>query len=215
LALDVCNLANVIRTVVFIIAFSLCANAIWARDERSIKKLRDALVALAPDVDPGEAEQVSVTAHTTSRHLAREYRLVWCAGFQNLLINMGKRERGYCGHYARDIGERLKELRLKTLVLHWGACFAGTMDENNGLVLTARNQPFEDGILLDGWRNGGRLYWCRVKEDSAYDLVLHPPRKPEPPGHAGTTAWREDRLYTAWLQDYDDVYKWQWQTTKR
>jgi hypothetical protein len=205
----------VIRTVVFIIAFSLCVNAASARDERSIKKLRDALVALAPDVDPGEAEQVSVTAHTTSRRLAREYRLVWCAGFQNLLINMGKRERGYCGHYARDIGERLKELRLKTLVLHWGACFAGTMDENNGLVLTARNQPFEDGILLDGWRNGGRLYWCRVKEDSAYDLLLHPPRKPEPPGHAGTTAWREDRLYSTWLQDYDDVYKWQWQTTKR
>jgi hypothetical protein len=205
----------VIRTVVFIIAFSLCVNAASARDERSIKKLRDALVALAPDVDPGEAEQVSVTAHTTSRRLAREYRLVWCAGFQNLLINMGKRERGYCGHYARDIGERLKELRLKTLVLHWGACFAGTMDENNGLVLTARNQPFEDGILLDGWRNGGRLYWCRVKEDSAYDLLLHPPRKPEPPGHAGTTAWREDQLYSTWLQDYDDVYKWQWQTTKR
>jgi hypothetical protein len=215
LALDVCNLANVIRTVVFIIAFSLCVNAASARDERSIKKLRDALVALAPDVDPGEAEQVSVTAHTTSRRLAREYRLVWCAGFQNLLINMGKRERGYCGHYARDIGERLKKLRLTTLVLHWGACFAGTMDENNGLVLTARNQPFEDGILLDGWRNGGRLYWCKVKEDSAYDLLLHPPRKPEPPGHAGTTAWREDRLYTTWLQDYDDVYKWQWQTTKR
>lgn len=204
-----------IRTVVFIITFCLCVNAVSARDERSIKKLRDALVALAPDVNPGEAEQVSVTAHTTSRRLAREYRLVWCAGFQNLLINMGKRERGYCGHYARDIGERLKELRLKTLVLHWGACFAGTMDENNGLVLTARNQPFEDGILLDGWRNGGRLYWCRVKDDSAYDLLLHPPRKPEPPGHAGTTAWREDRLYSTWLQDYDDVYKWQWQTTKR
>jgi hypothetical protein len=35
--------------------------------------LRDALVALAPDVDPGEAELVSVTAHTTSRSLAREY----------------------------------------------------------------------------------------------------------------------------------------------
>src|SRR5947209_4829480 len=209
------TLANVIRTVVFIIAFSLCINAVWARDERSIKKLRDALVALAPDVDPGEAELVSVTTHTASRSLAREYRAVWFSGFQNLLIHMGKRQRGYCGHYTRDIGERLKELRLKTLVLHWGAAFAGTMDENNGLVITARNQPFESGILLDGWRNSGRLFWCPVKEDSAYDLLLHPPRKPEPPGHAGTTAWREDPLYTTWLQDYDNVYKWKWQTTAR
>jgi len=206
---------TLLRTVVFIIAFGVCVKAVWAGDERSIKKLRDALVALAPDVDPGEAELVSVTAHTTSRSLAREYRVVWCAGVQNILINTGRRQRGFCGHYTRDIGERLKELRLKTLVLHWGAAFAGTMDENNGLVVTAINQPFENGILMDGWRNGGRLFWCALKEDSAYDLRLHPPRRPEPPGHAGTTAWRENPLYTAWLQDDKHAYKWQWQSTVR
>ncbi|PYL13947.1 MAG: hypothetical protein DMF43_03220 [Verrucomicrobia bacterium] len=126
-----------IRTVVFIIAFSLCVSAVWAKDEKSIKKLRDALVALAPDVDPGEAELLSVTAHTASRSLAREYGLVWCPAFQNVLIHTGRRQRGYCGHYTRDIGERLKALKLKTLVLHWGAAYAGTLDENNGLVITA------------------------------------------------------------------------------
>jgi len=206
---------TLLRTVVFIIAFGVCIKAVWAGDERSIKKLRDALVALAPDVDPAEAELVSVTAHTASRSLAREYRVVWCAGVQSILINTGRRQRGFCGHYTRDIGERLKELRLKTLVLHWGAAFAGTMDENNGLVVTAINQPFENGILMDGWRNGGRLFWCALKEDSAYDLRLHPPRRPEPPGHAGTTAWRENPLYTAWLQDYKNAYNWQWQSTVR
>ncbi len=129
-----------IRTIVFIITFSLCVSAVWAKDEKSIKKLRDALVALAPDVDPGEAELLSVTAHTASRNLAREYHLAWSPIFQNFLITMGKRERGWCGHYTRDIGERLKELKLKTLVLHWGAAFAGTDDESNCLVVTARNQ---------------------------------------------------------------------------
>jgi hypothetical protein len=206
---------TLLRTVVFIIAFGVCIKAVWAGDERSIKKLRDAFVALAPDVDPAEAELVSVTAHTASRSLAREYRVVWCAGVQNILINTGRRQRGFCGHYTRDIGERLRELKVKTLVLHWGAAFAGTMDENNGLVVTAINQPFENGILMDGWRNGGRLFWCALKEDSAYDLRLHPPRRPEPPGHAGTTAWRENPLYTAWLQDYKNAYNWQWQSTVR
>ena len=66
-----------IRTVVYIIAFSLCVSSVWAKDEKSIEKLRDALVALAPDVDPGEAELLSVTAHTASRSLAREYHLAW------------------------------------------------------------------------------------------------------------------------------------------
>ena len=206
-----------IRTVVFIIAFSLCINAVWARDERSIKKLRDALVALAPNVDPGEAELVSVTAHTASRSLAREYRLAWCPAFQNLLIHMGKRQRGYCGHYTRDIGERLKELRLKTLVLHWGAAYAGTPGENNGLVVTARNQPFEEGIVMDGWRNSGQLFWCPLKEDIGYCRVPSPFLQRSPDGGVlnNSTAWKEDPLYTAWLQDYTNIYKWQWQPTVR
>ena len=163
-----------IRTVVLIIAFSLCINAVWARDERSIKKLCDALVALAPDVDPGEADLVSVTTHTLSRSLAREYGVFWNADFQNLLIHLGVRQRGYCGHYTRDIGEHLKELRLKTLVLHWGAAYAGTPAENNCLVVTARNQPFEEGIIMDAWRHSGKLFWSALKEDTAYRRVVNP-----------------------------------------
>ena len=205
-----------IRTVVFIIAFSLCINAVWARDERSIKKLRDALVALAPDVDPGEAELLSVTAHTASRNCAREYGLVWFSGFQNLLIHMGKRQRGYCGHYTRDIGERLKELRLKTLVLHWGAAYAGTPAENNSLVVTARNQPFEEGIIMDGWRDSGHLFWCPLKEDMAYRRVPNPFLQRSPDGGFldNTTAGKEEPLYTAWLQDYTNTNKWQWRTVR-
>jgi len=215
----------VIRTVVFIIAFSLCVSAVWAKDEKSIKKLRDALVALAPDVDPGEAEVLSVTAHTASRSLAREYGLLWSPIFQNFLIHMGKRQRGYCGHYARDIGERLKELKLKTLVLHWGAAFAGTEDESNCLVVTARNQPFEDGIVIDGWRRAGRLFWCALKKDSEYDLaqdaglrrtrsseVFRAQRPEHQLGHYGISTWKEDPLYTAWLQD---ERAWHWQPTAR
>jgi hypothetical protein len=217
LALNLCRFAHVIRVVVFIIAFGICIDPLWARDERSIKKLRDALVALAPDVDPSEAEAVSVTAHTTSRSLAREYRVVWNGGFQNLLIHMGKRQRGYCGHYTRDIGERLKELRLKTLVLHWGAAYANTSAENNCLVVTARNQPFEEGIIMDGWRLAGQLFWCPLKDDMAYRRVWVPflQRSPDGKPMDNSSAWEEDRLYTSWLQDIDNVHNWQWQPGKQ
>ena len=209
------------RTIVFIIAFSLCLTPVWAKDERSIRKLRDALVALAPDVDPTEAELLSVTAHTASRSCAREYGLVVGPMFQNFLITIGKRQRGWCGHYTRDIGERLKELKLKTLVLHWGAAFAGTIDESNCLVVTARNQPFEEGIVLDGWRRAGRLFWCTVKKDAEYDLAqgagsrrtrsteLFRAQRPEHQAdHYGITAWKEDRLYTDWLHDYEHAWQW-------
>ena len=189
------KLLKVNPKVVFIFAFTICIGAVWARDERSVKDLGKALAALAPDVDPGEADLLSVTAHTTSRSLAREYRIVLNPEFQNFLINIGLRQRGYCAHFARDIGTRLKTLKLKTLVLHWGAAYAGTSGEDNCLVVTARNQPFQDGIILDGWRRAGRLFWCAVREDHEYEVEQHY-------GHSGITAWKEDVHETAWLQDY-------------
>jgi len=171
-----------------------------ARDERSIADLSKALAALAPDVDPAEAQLLSLTAHTTARKLAREYRVVLNPEFTVFLVNVGLRKRGWCGHWTRDIGERLKELKLKTLVLHWGVAYPGTSGENNCLVVTARNQPFQDGIILDGWRRAGRLFWCPVKKDDEYELEQHY-------GHSGITAWKEAALYTTWLQDYRHAYE--------
>jgi len=190
----------VIRTIFLVFALLLLVDAAAARDERSIKDLRNALVALAPDVDPGEAELTSVTAHTTARSLKGKYRVVLNPEFQCFLINIGLRQRGYCGHWTRDIGEALKEFKLETLVLHWGVADPGTSGENNCLVVTARNQPFQDGIILDGWRRAGRLFWCPVKKDDEYELEQHY-------GHSGITAWKEAALYTTWLQDYRHAYE--------
>jgi hypothetical protein len=184
------------------VALLFCMETAWARDERSIRDLSKALAGLGSDVDPGEAELLSVTAHTTARSLAREYHIVLNPEFQCFLINIGLRKRGWCGHWTRDIGAGLKELKLKTLVLHWGTAYPGTSSENNCLVVTARNQPFQDGIILDGWRRAGRLFWCKVKQDDEYEVEQHY-------GHSGITAWKEATFYTAWLQDYRHLYDFQ------
>ena|ERR1700694_2795478 len=187
---------------VFIFVFTICVGATWAEDEESIKGLRDALVALAPDVDPHEAELLSFAAHTMSRSLAREYGVTVDPAIHNFLIKIGAKQRGICADYTRDIGARLKEFHFKTLVLHWGAAYAKEPDENNGLVVTARNRPFLDGIVLDGWRKAGRLFWRPVKKDREYEvgrrnllgqLGGH--------SHSGITAWKEDLQETALLQE--------------
>src|SRR5438128_6275817 len=142
-----------IRRLFFIFAFRLLVHAATARDERSIKDLSKALAGLARDVDPAEAELVSVTAHTTARKLAKDYRVVLNPEFTVFLVNVGMRKRGWCGHWAQDLGAHLKELKLKTLVLHWGEAYPNSSSENNSLVVTARNQPFDEGIILEAWRS--------------------------------------------------------------
>lgn len=184
------------RLVIWVAVLLVLIHPTWAKDERSIKDLSKALSALARDVDPAEAERISVTAHTTARSLAREYHVVLNPEFQAFLVNVGARKRGWCGHWAADIGAHLKELKPRTLVLHWGVAYDHTSSENNCLVVTARNQPFKDGIILDGWRRAGRLFWCSVIKDDEYELEQHY-------GHSGITAWKENMQWSAWLQDYE------------
>ena len=183
------------RRIFFIFAFLSLVHAGKASDERSIKDLSKALTGLAPDVDPAEAQSLSVTAHTTARRLKREYRVVLNPEFTVFLYNIGMRKRGWCGHWAQDIGAKLKELKLKTLVLHWGEAYPNTTSENNALVVTARNQPFQDGVILDGWRRAGRLFWCPVRKDDEYEVEQHY-------GHSGITVWKENMKWSAWLQEY-------------
>ena len=198
------------RRVFFIFALLLVVHAATASDERSIKDLAKALASLARDVDPAEAQALSEKAHTTARRLKREYRVVLNPEFTVFLYNIGKRKRGWCGHWAQDIGAELKELKCKTLVLHWGEAYPGTTSENNCLVVTARNQPFQDGIILDGWRRAGRLFWCPVIKDDEYEVEQHY-------GHSGITAWKENMKWSAWLQEYqaDDAAKSKTNTASR
>jgi hypothetical protein len=190
------GILKTVRGIFLVLALFVLVNQTWAKDERSIKDLSKALAGLASDVDPAEAEQISVTAHTTARQLARDYHVVLNPELQAFLVNVGLRKRGWCGHWAADIGAHLKTLKPRTLVLHWGVAYDHTSSENNCLVVTARNQPFEDGIILDGWRRAGRLFWCKVKKDDEYEVEQHY-------GHSGITAWRENMQWSAWLQDYE------------
>src|SRR5947208_14581574 len=186
------------RTVTFAFLFLLLVHAATASDERSIKDLANALTRLSSDVDPAEAQSLSATAHAKARSLKKEYRVVLNPEFTVFLYNIGMRKRGWCGHWAQDIGAELKELKLKTLVLHWGEAYPKTTSENNALVVTARNQPFNQGIIVDGWRRAGRLFWCQVKKDHEYEAEQHY-------GHSGITMWKENMKWSAWLQEYQST----------
>src|SRR6476620_11624628 len=70
------KMLKMIRRIFWVVMFLVLIHPTWAKDERSIKDLAKALTKLASDVDPAEAEQISVTAHTTARKLARDYHVV-------------------------------------------------------------------------------------------------------------------------------------------
>ena len=132
---------------------------------RPTEILAEDLSALSPRVTTQEANRLARAAHATSAKLARRYAPVASPHFQNFLVNTGLKKRGLCHHWARDLGEQLATLKLRTLTLHWGISRAGTLREHNAVVVTARGQPFERGIVLDAWRHSGRLFAAPVASD--------------------------------------------------
>jgi hypothetical protein len=134
-------------------------------DVQQKAQLRTKLAMLSPTVRVDEAERLAQTAYVTSRRLAREYRVVFPPALNNILVNTGGRKRGLCYQWTEDIMRELDALKLETLELHWGEAFARTFSENNGVVVTAKGQPFSQGIVLDAWRYQGRLYWGPVRKD--------------------------------------------------
>lgn len=133
--------------------------------------LRARISALSPDVDPEEAQRVAALAYTTGRELKKEWKVVWPPGLQNFLVNTGVRKGGLCFQWAERLLLRLADLKWETLEFHWAESFDKTASEHNVIVVTAKGQPFAQGILLDNWRYGGRLVWGPIVEDPFYQWV--------------------------------------------
>src|SRR5205809_3671006 len=128
-------------------------------------KLADGLAALSPRVNREDAKLLADCAFATVTKLRREYRMFGTPIFNNFLIYHGLRKRGYCYQWSEDLLTTLDASRLKSLELHWGEYDPGTWRENNCIVVTAKGQPFNRGIMLECWRHLGHLYFGPVASD--------------------------------------------------
>jgi len=134
-------------------------------DVAKAEKLASDLASLSPRVNREEAKLLADCAFATVSKLRREYRMFGTPIFNNFLIYHGLRKRGYCYQWSEDLLIALDALRLKSLELHWGEYDPDTWRENNCIVVTAKGQPFNRGIMLECWRHLGHLYYGPVTSD--------------------------------------------------
>ena len=144
-------------------------------DAANAVKLADQLASLSPRVNRDEAKLLADCAFVTVSKLRREYRMFGTPIFNNFLIYHGLRKRGYCYQWSEDLLLALDKLHLQSLDLRWGEYDPNTWRENNCIVVTAKGQPFKQGIMLECWRHLGHLYfglvasdWETYVENSAY-----------------------------------------------
>ena len=135
-----------------------------------VDQLGRAILSLGDDIDSEEARRAARVAIDYSHQLAREYDIAGPPLFHNTLVNLGFRERGLCVHWTRDLMIRLQQERFRSLELHWGvANYESVFSiEHNTLIISARGDALQQGLILDPWRNSGELYWAPALDDPGY-----------------------------------------------
>jgi arylamine N-acetyltransferase len=130
---------------------------------------------LGPGVSRTEAMRVADVAVHYSEQLAESYDMVKPVELHNVMVNLGMRKGGLCYEYAECMLAELRELPVRTMEFRRAIAWKDDLwNEHNSVVAVAPGQPFETGVILDAWRNGGRLRWAPVRLD-------HYPWQPKPP----------------------------------
>ena len=159
--------SRLLPVISLLIASCVDVGTVEHRQERA-RLLSVELQKLAPTVSSLEADRLASKAVETSADLSRQFKPMCLPWANNAIRNMGLRERGLCYEWRDDLFPHLFMLHLKTMDLHLACAFRGTPREHNGIVVTAKGQAFEDGLILDPWRRGGRLWWGRFAEDKKH-----------------------------------------------
>lgn len=139
--------------------------AVPAKESSQAQELASQLAKLSRRVDPNEAKILAECAYATVARLREQYRPFGTPIFNNFLVYHGLKKRGYCYQWSEDLLLALDKLKLKTFELHWGDTYRDTWRENNCLVVTAKGQPFDRGMILECWRHFGHLRWNLVPSD--------------------------------------------------
>jgi hypothetical protein len=164
--------ASILIVFIFLTGCSSKVPLSSPQTKQRIQSLYTLLVSLDQKIDPGEAMDLAQNSVIYTQKLAKEYKVVSPPLFHNLLVNAGIKKRGLCFEWCDDLCRYLYQRNYKSFDLHpAGSSIGSYWQEHNALVVTAKNQPFSEGVILDGWRHSGKLFFSPVKEDRKYDWM--------------------------------------------
>ncbi len=155
----------------FILSFFLSGCVVIAPSvsKTKITQLSTLLQSLDKSIPQDEAMHLSQDIFHETQKLTKEFELTSPPLFHNSLVNIGIREKGLCYHWSDALYAHFSEKKYPHFEFHLvGANIGEYFSEHNALVVVGKGGSIENGILIDPWRNSGKLYFSRVVEDKKY-----------------------------------------------
>ena len=149
---------------------------------QNIDRLSRQLQNLDGAVTAQESTLLAGDIYKKANELAKSFELVSPPQFHNFLVNVGLKERGLCYHFSDALYRHLKSRHYESFEFHLvGANIGEYWREHNALAVVAKGCKSEtcimgNGIVIDAWRDSGKLYFSALKEDKGYQWEHRPKR---------------------------------------
>ncbi|WP_299850198.1 hypothetical protein [uncultured Roseovarius sp.] len=167
---------KIVTSCLLLLSFLLIGDIATARANlpapgtaQEIAALAQEIQALGPEVNAEEAMRAARVTYNYTYQLAQEYQITDGPLIHNTKVNLGKKPRGLCWHWAQDIEARLKQENFKTLDMHRAVANSFNIRlEHSTAIISRKGDDFRQGIILDPWRKGGEVFWSKTLEDRRY-----------------------------------------------
>ncbi len=160
------------KLMLFSLFFTGCSVAPHSVSETEVDTLAALLASLDRNIPKKEAVRLSRDIFSETQTLVKDFDLASPPLYHNFLVNIGLRKKGLCYHWSDALYLYFSAKEYPHFSFHLaGANIGEYFFEHNTLVVTAKGGTVEDGIIIDPWRNSGKLYFSKVKDDRAYRWV--------------------------------------------
>ncbi|MDF1726659.1 MAG: hypothetical protein P1U53_02810 [Sulfitobacter sp.] len=157
-----------------LLTLAACAGGVPDRGgPEEVQALARSIAALSPAINPAEAQRAAALSYAQTHRLALAYQITDPPLIHNAKVNAGIKPRGLCYHWAEDMEAALVAEGFRTLDIQRAIANSESLIliEHSTAVITPRGAPMQSGIVIDPWREGGRLFWKRVADDRRYDWL--------------------------------------------
>ena len=158
----------------FIFSFFItgCAVKVVPPSDIRIKELSYLLYTLDTSIAKEETLELSKDIFQKTRALAKEFKMTSPPQYHNFLVNIGFRKKGLCYHWSDTLYTYFMHKSYPSFEFHLAVANKGRYwTEHNVLIVIVKGLSIEEGVVIDPWREPGKLYFSKAKEDKDYVWV--------------------------------------------
>jgi hypothetical protein len=156
----------------YVFFISGCVVKVASPSDTRIEGLSHILYSLDTSIPKEETLALSKDIFQKTKALTKEFKMTSPPQYHNFLVNIGLRKKGLCYHWADALYTYFTHQSYPSFEFHlMGANIGEYWTEHNVMVVVAKGNPVEEGVIIDPWREPGKLYFSKVKDDKRYTWV--------------------------------------------